>query len=141
MTLEIRLVAESRPLNEQLWEEWVARGQAADERGRELRLKALKLAAIGGLLFAAVPWPHAAFLDAVVRFVIAAAAIAVMASCLVAGRYFSAALFAALAVLLNPIVPVFEFAGDWRRALLVACAVPFAVSLRGRNANVEASHD
>jgi len=38
-----------------------------------------------------------------------------------------------LVVLFNPIAPVFDFSGDWQRALLVASAAPFVASLAWRN--------
>lgn len=41
-------------------------------------------------------------------------------------------LFAALALLYNPVAPVFSFSGDWQRALLIASAIPFGVSLTWR---------
>ena len=74
----------------------------------------------------------------VLRFLVVAAAVAVMLQTLRTRRYLSAALFAALAVLFNPIAPVFGFSGDWQRALLLASAAPFVASLAWRNLKVAA---
>ena len=63
------------------------------------------------------------------RFVVAAGAIAVMFHTIHAGRYALATVFAAVALLYNPVVPVFSFSGDWPRAVVVASALPFVASL------------
>jgi hypothetical protein len=124
---------EANPLDEALWQAWVARGRSADERGREVRLRAMKVGVIAGLLFAAILWSRAAPFEVVVRFMVGAGAIAVMIQSLRTGRYVFAPVFAALVVLFNPIAPVFEFSGDWQRALLIASAAPFVASLAWRN--------
>ena len=138
MTPNVSVAPETKPLNEQVWRAWVAKGRVADERGREFRLKALKIVVIAGLLSAAMLWAQAVSFEVVVRFVVGAGAIAVMIQSLRTGRYAFAAVFAALVVLFNPIAPVFEFSGDWQRALLIACAAPFVASLAWRNSKVAA---
>ena len=114
----------------------MAKGRAADARGREVRLRAAKIAVILGLLSAAILWSRAAPFEVVVRFLVGAGAIAVMAQSLRTGRFLFASVFAVLAVLFNPIAPFFEFSGGWQRALLVACAAPFVASLAWRNVKV-----
>jgi hypothetical protein len=93
----------------------------------------VKIAVIAGLLSAAFLWSRVVPFEVVVRFMVGAGAIAVMIQSLRTGRYVFAAVFAGLVVLFNPIAPVFEFSGDWQRALLVACAAPFVASLAWRN--------
>lgn len=136
VTPNVWVAPEAAPLNEQVWQAWVAKGRAADERGREVRLKAAKIAVIVGLLSAAVLWSRAAPFEVLVRFMVGAGAIAVMVQSLRTRRYLFASVFASLAVLFNPIAPFFEFSGDWQRALLVACAAPFVASLAWRNVKV-----
>ena len=138
MTPNVSVAPETKPLNEQVWRAWVAKGRVADERGREFRLKALKIVVIAGLLSAAMLWAQAVSFEVVVRFMVGAGAIAVMIQSLRTGRYAFAAVFAALVVLFNPIAPVFEFSGDWQRALLVACAAPFVASLAWQKLKVAA---
>jgi low affinity Fe/Cu permease len=46
------------------------------------------------------------------------------------------AVFAALALLYNPVAPVFSFSGTWQRALVVATAIPFVTSLAWRDLKV-----
>jgi hypothetical protein len=134
----VKVATDAKPLDEAVWHAWVAKGRAADERGRSSRLRALKLGSIATLLSAAVLWSRAMPFEIAVRFLVLAGAIAVMLQSLGTGRYLFAAVFAALAVLFNPIAPQFEFSGDWQRALLVASAAPFVASLAWRNVKVVA---
>ncbi len=83
------------------------------------------LALVGG-------WSYAAPFEVAIRFIAAAGACIVMAEAFQTRRYAFAAGFGALALLFNPVMPVFAFAGDWQRALVVASAVPFFVSLTWR---------
>ena len=48
------------------------------------------------------------------------------------------ATFAALALIYNPVAPVFSFTGNWQRALLVASGIPFVTSLARRD--LKAAH-
>ena len=72
--------------------------------------------------------------EVVVRFIVAGGAIVVMFHAFHARDYAFAAVFGALALLYNPVAPVFSFSGDWQRALVVASAVPFFASLAWRDA-------
>jgi hypothetical protein len=74
-------------------------------------------------------WSHLGPYDVVARFVVAAGAIAVMFHSIHAGRYALAAVFAALALLYNPVAPVFSFSGGWLRVVVLASALPFVASL------------
>ena len=74
-------------------------------------------------------WTHLAPYDVVARFIVAAGAIVVMFHAFHTGHHVLAAALAAVALLYNPVVPVFSFSGDWPRALVVASAVPFVASL------------
>jgi len=124
---------ENTPLDEARWQAWVANGRSADERAKDGRLRALKWIAAVGLLATAVLWSRAQSYEVLVRFIVVCGAIAVMLQTLRSGRYLFAVVFAVLVVLFNPIAPVFDFSGDWQRALLVASAAPFVASLAWRN--------
>jgi hypothetical protein len=52
-------------------------------------------------------------------------------------RHALAALFAGLALLYNPVLPVFSFSGGWQRVMVVASAAPFAALLAWRNTKKE----
>jgi hypothetical protein len=122
----------AKPLDEAVWQAWVAKGRAQDARSSDARMKALKVASIAVLLAAAGLSSYLPPYAVVVRFMVVAAAIAVMLQAFHARRYALAGVFGTLALLYNPVVPVFGFSGDWRRALLLASAVPFVLSLAWR---------
>lgn len=124
---------EAKPLDPAVWQSWVAKGQAADERSSINLLRIMKGVSIAGLLGAALVWSRAAPFDIVIRFLVVAGAVSVTLQALRTERYLFAVVFALLAVLFNPIAPVFGFSGGWQRALLVASAAPFVASMAWRN--------
>jgi hypothetical protein len=67
-----------------------------------------------------------------VRFIVASGATFVMFQTARARQYAFAAVFGALALLYNPVAPVFSFSGDWQRAVVLSSAFPFIASLAGR---------
>lgn len=132
----------ARPHDEAVWQAWVARGRAQDRRSSGARIKAMKWASIAGLLAAAGLWSHLAPFEVVVRFFVTASAMVVMFQAFQARYYAVAAVFGALALFYNPVAPAFSFSGDWQRAVVVASAVPFVVSLAWRNArNARTEHN
>jgi hypothetical protein len=122
------------PLDEAVWQAWMARGRAKEERGREAHLKAAKWISIVVLLAVAGLWSYAAPFEIAVRFIVAGSACIVTAEAFQTRRYALAVGFGALALLYNPVAPVFSFAGDWQRGLVIASAIPFFVSLTWRKA-------
>jgi hypothetical protein len=94
--------------------------------------KGAKWVSIAGLLAAIGYWPHPSPYDVVVRFMVAAGALATMVHALRSRDYVVAAVFGALVVLYNPVAPTFRFSGQWQIALLAASIVPFAASLARR---------
>ncbi len=130
----------AKPLDEAVWQAWIAKGRAQDLRGSNMRAKAVKWAAIMVLVAAALLSSRVAPYEVVVRFIVAAGALVVMFHAFRARRHAWAIVFGALAVLFNPILPVLSFSADWQRAVVVASAVPFAASLAWRNLKT-ARHD
>ena len=92
---------------------------------RFVNLKAARWTAISALLIVGGLWSHATPSEVIVRFAVDAGAILSMAGALARRRYVKLALSAAVAVLYNPLAPVFGLAGAWQRALIVAFAIPF----------------
>jgi hypothetical protein len=123
----------TRPLDEAVWQAWVANGRAQERRSSAARIKAVKWASIATLLAAAGLWSHLAPFEAVVRFLVTATAMAVMFQAFHVRYYAVAAVFGALALCYNPVAPAFNFSGGWQRAVVVASAVPFVVSLAWPN--------
>jgi hypothetical protein len=99
-------------------------------------MKAVKWVSIAALRVAAGLWSQLMPYEVLVRFIVAAGAIVVMFQAFQARNYAVAAVFAALALLYNPVAPVFSFSGDWQRVLVVGSAVPFVVSLAWRKRQV-----
>jgi hypothetical protein len=128
----------AKPLDEAVWQAWKAKGRAQDKRGREARIKALKWGSMVALLSLAALWSQAAPYEIVIRCVLAAAAVGMMFEAFNKRQYALGAVFAALAVLYNPVAPVFNFSGNWQRALVVASAIPFVISLASRD--LKAAH-
>lgn len=122
----------AKPLDEGVWQAWVAKGRAQDRRSGAALAKAVTWVSIAGLLAAAGLWSHRAPYEIVLRFIVAAGAIVVMFQAFQARHYAFTAVFGALALLFNPVVPVFSFSGDWQRVLVIASAVPFIASLAWR---------
>jgi hypothetical protein len=121
------------PLDEAVWQAWKAKGRAQDRQGRETRIRALKWGSIVALLAVAGLWSQLAPYDVVIRCVLVAVAVGMMFEAFNRRQYALAAVFAGLALLYNPVAPVFSFSGNWRRAVVVASAVPFVTSLAWRD--------
>lgn len=119
----------AKPLDEAVWQAWLEKGRARDRRNSATRMVAVVWASLAGLVVVAALWSHLGPYDVAARFVLAAGAIAVMFHAIHAGRYALAAVFAAVALLYNPVVPVFSFSGDWPRAVVLVSALPFVASL------------
>jgi hypothetical protein len=124
----------TEPLDEGLWQAWMAKGHAREQRSSAARVNAAKWVAIGGLLAAAGLWSHLTPYEVIVRFIVAGTAMVVMFQAFHARNYAVAALFGGIALLYNPVLSAFSFSGDWQRTLVVASTVPFAASLGWRNA-------
>ena len=130
----------ARPLDEAVWQAWVAKGRAQDQRSSAARTKAMKWASAAGLLAAAGLWSHLGPFEFVIRFLVSASAIVVMFQFLQARYYAVAAVFGALALFYNPVAPLFSFSGDWQRAMVATSAMAFVASLawpNGRTARTE----
>ncbi len=134
---EVREPPPSKRLDEAVWQAWVEKGRARDRRNSAARLTAVKWVSLAGLVVVAGLWSLLGPYDVVTRFIVAAGAIVVMLHAIHAGHYALAAVFAAVAVLYNPVAPVFRFSGDWPRAVVLASAIPFVASLTARNVRME----
>ncbi len=123
----------TQPFNETAWQAWVAKGRTHDKRGSAARGKLVRWIPIAALAVTVALWSQVAPYETAVRFLVAAAAIVVMFQAFHDRHYAIAALFAAMALLYNPVVPVFSFTGGGWRVLVIASVVPFVASLAWRN--------
>jgi hypothetical protein len=128
----------AKPLDEAVWQAWKAKGRARDTQGRKTRIRALKWGSIAALLTVAGLWSQLTPYEIVIRCVLAAAAAGMMFEAFNNRQYALGIVFAGLAVIYNPIAPVFSFSGNWQRALVVASAIPFVTSLAWRD--LKAAH-
>jgi hypothetical protein len=94
-----------------------------------MRIKVVKWASIARLLGAAGLWSRLAPFEVLVRFLVTASALVLMFQAFQTRYYSVAAAFGALALLDNPVAPVFDFSGGWQRGVVVVSAVPFVASL------------
>jgi hypothetical protein len=135
---DIQELPTSNPPDEAVWQRWVLKGRAQEERGRAAWMKAAKWLSLAGLLLGAAAgfWSHLTPYEIIVRFLVAAGAAALMFQAFQTRHYAFAVVFGALALLYNPVAPVFSFSGEWQRALVVATAIPFVASLTWRNARL-----
>lgn len=138
--LDAREPPQSKRLDEAAWQAWAEKGRARDRRSSAARLMAVKWVSLAALCVVAGVWSHLAPYDVVARFVVAAGAIVLMLHAIHAERYGLAVGFGTLALLYNPVVPVFGFSGDWQRVAVVVSAAPFVASLASRNVRTK-QHD
>jgi hypothetical protein len=123
----------AKPLDESVWQAWVLKGRTRDERSRAASVKAVTwLSVMTLLLVAAGFWSYITQYDVAARFLLAAGGLVLMFQAFHARHYTFAAVFGALALVYNPVVPVFRFSGQWQSAFLMASAVPFIASLTWR---------
>jgi len=106
------------------WHVWPVEHSPA-RRVRSAAIKAIKWAAILGLLALGGVWSRVTPFEVTARYLVAAGAIIVMARSLLARRYAVVAVAGAIVLLYNPLAPLFELSGDWQRAVFVAAAAPF----------------
>jgi hypothetical protein len=111
------------------WHDWQERNHLQDLRGAALRAKLTKYASMAMLLLAVVFWSYAADYQAVLRFVVCAGAVRVAFLAAAARKYDWASLFIGLALLYNPVFPLFALTGPGAFVLVIASIAPFAASL------------
>jgi len=127
---EARAMPLPKPLDESVWQAWVAENRAQGCRNNAVFLKSVKCLAIAGLLVAAGFWSHLGSFDPVVRSIVAAGAMVAMLHAFHTRQFVLGGLFAALGALYNPVAPGLSFSGEWQRAVVVASTLPFLVSFR-----------
>jgi hypothetical protein len=122
----------SKPLDETVWRAWLNKNLLDERRRTAARIKAVKWACIGVLMGTAAGssysfLPYVFSYQPVVRFAIGLGAIVMMFESLRTRQYAFTALFAAVVLLFNPILPTFPLAGNW--LILLASTLPFVASL------------
>jgi hypothetical protein len=127
----------AKPLDESVWQAWVLKGRAQDERSQAAGMKAMTWISLVTLfLVAAGFWSYITPYDVAVRFLLAAGGLVLMFQAFRTRHYAFASVFGALALLYNPVAPAFSFSGGWQSVFVIASAVPFIASLTWRNAKL-----
>jgi hypothetical protein len=103
-------------------------------QGIAVRLKAVEFACIAVLLSTAAFWLYAMQYQLLVRSVVAMGAVVVAIQAMKVRCYSFVALFAAIVVLYNPVVPIFGLSGVWQLMIVLGSVLPFAASLMWLNA-------
>ena len=91
--------------------------------------KVMKSVSITALLLTVVFWSSAANYQLELNLVVSVAAAVVLVQAIQTRKYRWAAGFLMIALLFNPVVPVFRLAGAFGLSLVVLSVAPFAVSL------------
>ena len=120
----------STPLDEAAWDAWVSKGLIQEKRTEAKFVKSIKFAAMAALMAGSALWSRVTVpSEAMVKFIVVAGSIVVLSRAFRSRQYAVAAVFTALAVIYNPIAPLFEFSGWWQHAFVAATAVVFASTL------------
>jgi len=129
---DVRAPPTSRLLDETEGQEWAVE-EPPTSRVISTLIRAIRWIPIAGLLALGGLWSHVTAFEVVARFIVEAGAIVVMAQSLLARRWAALAVAAVLALLYNPLAPVFDLSGAWQRAVFVAVATPFLALLIWRD--------
>lgn len=122
-----------RSLDEGVWQAWVAKGRERDKRKRARLSASVRYVVIAVLLLvAAGVGSNLAPYDVVVRFIVAGGAFFIALHAFRSAAYAVAIVFGAIALLYNPIAPVFGLTGEWQRVTVLATAILFMLSFYWR---------
>lgn len=118
----------TQPLDEARWQAWVQKGLARDRRSSATRLMVIKGISIVTLLVWVTLLFNAANYEVALQSIVTAGAIFVMRQAIQVRAFAFAAMFGALALLYNPVVPLVHSFGGWQRAAMAASTIPFVLS-------------
>ena len=102
------------------WRVWQEKGRRQDQEGVDLRAKLTKYATIAVLFLAVIGWSYAADYHIFVRFAVCLGSVRIASLAISARKYAWAAAFVAMAVLYNPVLPVFALSGNVDLFLVIA---------------------
>lgn len=111
------------------WGRWQAKNRRQDIADETLHAKLIKYASITVLLVAIAGWSYAADYHILVRFAVCACAVRIALLAIAARQYSWTAVFAGMALLYNPLFPVFALSGRTDLLIVAASIAPFVASL------------
>lgn len=124
------------PLDQRVWDSWVHQGQAEERRRAVIWRKAVTLACGLLLLGCSAWWPMGEPFASAVRFLVSGGALVIALRAYREGHVVAPLFFAAMAILFNPVIPLFPLAGEWSRSLMIGSAIPFFAALGWRSGPV-----
>lgn len=111
------------------WQDWRERNRLQDQRGVASRAKLTKYASVAVLLLAVVFWGSAANYQVLLWFAVCAGAVRVAFHAGGMRKYDWMILFVGIALLYNPVFPLFALSGRVAFFLVLASITAFAASL------------
>lgn len=111
------------------WKDWQERNRVQYSRGVALRATLTKYASMAVLLLAVVFWSYAADYQVLLNFAVCAGAVRVAFLAAAVRRYGWVSLFAGIALLYNPVFPLFTLTGRAAFFVVIASVTAFAASL------------
>jgi len=128
----------TQPLDEARWQAWVRKGLVLERRSSATLLMVIKGISIVTLLVWATLLFNAVNFELALQSIVTAGAIFVMRQAIQSRAFVFAAMFGALVLLYNPVVPLVHSFGGWQRAVMAASTIPFVLSpvWRSRTASV-----
>ena len=124
------------PLDESVWQAWVLKGRAQEERSHAAGIKVVTWISLVTLILVSGFGSYIRPYDVAVRFLLAVGSVVLLFEAFHSRHYAFAIVFGALALLYNPVAPVFRFSGEWQSVFVMASAVPFIGSLAWREAKL-----
>ena len=133
----------SKPLDEAVWRAWIEKNLGEERSRAAARTRAVNWICIGVLASAAVTSPHLSLIyvpgyQAMVRLAIGVGATVIMFDHLRTRNYGFTALFAAMVLLFNPLLPAFTLSRN--ESTLLASILPFVASLLWMRHPAQARH-
>ena len=122
----------TKPLNEAVWQAWLAKNRAQELRRSATRVKTVKWVSVVTLVAGVLFGSYLGSYGVPVRFVLTLGAIVVMLDAFKLRDYTFATVFGTLALLYNPVLTVVNFSGFWQYVLMILSAVLFIISLTWR---------
>lgn len=120
----------SKPLDEAVWRAWLKKNRLEEKRRAAGRIKAANWVCIGVLMAAMLVSSYVSYVStyqAIVRVAIGLGGTVMMFESLRTRQYISAASFAGIVALFNPVFPAFALSENW--PILLASTLPFVAAL------------
>lgn len=117
-----------KQLDGSMWRAWSEKNSFADANANSQRWRSMQWSYIAVLLAVTALWPYAIHFQLFLRVILMSGAVIVGMLAARQHRFAFAAMFAGVALLYNPLVPVFELSGTWNWLIVLASGIPFVTA-------------